>query len=92
MHSRIGHHNPTPCRVLNCEPRLTVLPSHSPNCTAEMVPAQEFDVGDLERLDIEVIESEEGDRILDFEAEAVGGYEVGAFLEGAGIECVLGGF
>ena len=42
------------------------------------------DVLDIERLDIERVKTEEGNRIIDIESHGEGGDKIGAHLEGIG--------
>lgn len=49
-----------------------------------MFTLQSFDVFDLEGFDVEVVEAEEGDGVVDVEAQCEGADEVFAFLERCG--------
>ena len=48
---------------------LTVLAGDAANGAGQMVAVEGLDVLDLEGLDVEVVESEQGDGIVDIEAE-----------------------
>lgn len=52
------------------------------NRTTEMVSVQCFDVLDLEALDVELFETQEGERIVYGEAKCVCGQEIGSPSEG----------
>lgn len=84
MHLAIRqHHSGTTC-ILNGEFRLAVFPGYSSYGAAEMVAGQRLDVLDLKGLDVQVVESQEGDGVVGVEAEGEGAQEVFATLEGGG--------
>ena len=48
MYPSIRHNNSTPGSILNRKPRLTILTSNTSHCPTEMIPFEQFDIGDLE--------------------------------------------
>ena len=92
MNSRIGNDNSSPGGILNSKSRLSVLPGHTSHGTGQVIAAQEFHVCHLEGLEVQIVQSQECDRVLNVKAEHKGGYEIGTLLECAGIECVGGCF
>ena len=91
MHPRIRQHNPRPARILNRKLGLPVLARNAPHRATQVLPVQLLHVLDLERLDVQVVEAEQGDGVVEVEAEGVGGEEVGALLDGVGVGGELGG-
>lgn len=53
------------------------MSSNAADRAREVVAVERLDVLNLERLDVQLLEAEERDRVLDGEAEGVGGEEVG---------------
>ena len=92
MNSRIGNDNSSPGGILNGKSRLTVLPGHASDGTGQVIAAQELHVRDLEGLEVQIVQSQERDRVLHLKAQHEGGNEIGTFLEGTGIEGVGGCF
>jgi hypothetical protein len=84
MHLTIRQHHPRARRILNRELGLPVLSRDPADRPPQMLALQRLDVLDLERLDVEVVEPEQGDGIVDVEAQREGPQEVFAFLEGVG--------
>lgn len=87
----IGEHDPGTGGILDGELSLAVLAGDAADGAGEVVAGEGLDVLDLEGLDVEVVEAEEGDGVVDVEAEGEGAHEVLALLQGAGVGGVLGG-
>ena len=92
MNSRVGNDNARAGGILNGKSRLTILSGDASHGTGQVIAAQEFHIGNLEGFQVQVIESQERDRILNIKAQHECGHEIGALLEGAGIERVRGCF
>ncbi len=91
MHLAIRQHHPRPRRILNRKLGLPILPRYPPDRPPQMLSLQRLDVLDLEGLDVEVIQPQEGDGIVDVEAQREGFEEVFALLEGVWAGGVAGG-
>lgn len=89
MHLAIRQHHPRPGRILNRKLGLPILPRDAANRPPQMLALKRLDVFDLEAFDIELIQPQEGDGIVDVEAEAEGPEEVFAFLERVGCGWVV---
>ena len=57
--------------------------------SGQVVARQRLDVLDLERLDIQVVEPQQGNGVLDIEAQRKGAHKVLALLQGACVGSVL---
>jgi hypothetical protein len=61
---RIGQDDPRPARVLDRKLGLAVLPSDTTDRSGQVVPVQCLYVLDLERVEVEVLETKDGDGVL----------------------------
>lgn len=61
MDALIGNRYARPCRVLNRKLCLTILTRSTTNRTRQDIAPQHFDIGNLNGLDEEIIESEQCD-------------------------------
>ena len=79
--ARISEDDTRTTGVLNREFGLAVLACDTPDCAREVVPVKGFDVFDFERVEVEVVHAQEGDRIVYVKPEREGFDEVGALLQ-----------
>ena len=89
----VREHDARPARILNRKLGLPGLAGDPADGAREVLAVQRLDVADLKGLDVEVVEPEEGDGVVDVEAERDGAEEVVALLEGfgRGVGCVVFG-
>ena len=80
MYLTIRQHDPHPSRILNRKLRLPILPCNAPNSSAKMVTVKRLDVLNLERLDVQVIEPQQRNRIVDIKPQRERADEIGALL------------
>ena len=84
MYLAVRQHDPRPARILNREAGLAVVARDPADRAREVLAVQRLHVADLKGLDVEIVEPEEGDGVVDVEAEAYRAEEVVALLEGFG--------
>lgn len=80
----VSEHDARPAGILNRKLGLAVVAGDPADGAREVLAVQRLDVADLKRLDVQVVEPEEGDGVVDVEAEADGAQEVVALLQGFG--------
>lgn len=90
MDLAVREHDPRLARVLDRKLGLAVFPRYPPDRPAQMLAVQRLHVFDLEGLDVEIVEPQQGDGVVDVEAEREGADEVLAFLQRVGRGCVAG--
>lgn len=61
---RISQHYTCPTRILNRKLCLSILPRDSTDSSGQVVPVQRLDVLDLEGIEVEVFETEDGECVL----------------------------
>jgi len=76
----VGENNTGTCGVLDRKLDLTTFTSQPTDGSTQMVAPQRLDVLDFERFDVQIIQSEEGNRILDFEAHQKCIHKIRGFL------------
>ncbi len=64
QHARIGQDDTRATRILNRKLGLAVLPCDAADRAREMVPVQRLDVLDLERVEVEVLQTEDREGVL----------------------------
>ena len=87
----IGQHDAGAARVLDGELGLAVFAGDAADGAAHVLALQGLDVFDLEGLDVEVVEAEEGDGVVDVEAQREGFDEVFPLLQSRGAGGLRGG-
>lgn len=87
----ISKHDPRPTGILNRKLGLSVLTGDTADGAAEMFAGERLDVLDLEGLDVELGDPDQGHGVVDVEAHGEGVDEVDAGLEAGGRLGVLGG-
>ena len=77
----VRQHDPRLARVLNRKLGLPVVARDPADCAREVLAVQRLHVTNLKGLDVEVVEPEEGDGVVDVEAEAYRAQKVVALLK-----------
>mmetsp|Transcript_81812 Transcript_81812/g.227849 ORF Transcript_81812/g.227849 Transcript_81812/m.227849 type:complete len:266 (+) Transcript_81812:217-1014(+) len=79
----LAERNPGSCRILDGVLRLAVLACDAADASGQVVPLEALDVLDLEGLNEEVVQAQEGHRVSLVEAKHEGLHVVGGLLQGA---------
>ena len=78
----VRQHDPRLARVLNRKLGLSVVARDPADRAREVLAVQRLHVTNFKGLDVEVVEPEEGDGVVDVEAEAYRAQKVVALLKG----------
>jgi len=70
LHSRISEDDPRPARILDRKLGLAVLPCDTPDRSGQVIPVQRLDVLDLERIEVQIFQTEDGDGVLSMSLRA----------------------
>lgn len=91
VNASVGYNDAGSGGILNGKTSLTILTSDTTNGTGQVIATQELDVGNLERFNVQIVQSKEGHGVLHFEAQHKSGNEIGSLLQRAGILGVVRG-
>lgn len=72
MNALIRNDNARSRGILNGEPRLSVLSSHTSNGTRQVIASQQLDVRHLKGFHVQIIQSKQSNRVLYFKAQHEG--------------------
>ena len=85
MDFRFGYHNSCPSGIFDSILSLSLFSANTTNTSLLMVSVKCLDIFDLKSLHVKIIQSENGNRILNFKSEHKGLQEICCFLDGSNI-------
>jgi len=91
MNVCIGQNDSSLCGILNGILRLSRDPRYPSNGSGQMFATQTLDILDLERVNEQLIQSQQGDRITNLETQHERTNIIGTFLQGIGDAGFSGG-